>query len=651
MRFLTRRIYRAFPELDGYDDARCLRFLKAARRSRGAKVARGLGVFTGMLIVIGAVAGVALAVQRFWSERHFWEFWSVLFLVIAVAGPLLAMLFLRDRLLHRRLLCVLRTRGRCLSCGYGLVGLVVAPDNHVTCPECGLRVEVDPALGELTLDDTGRPRFEPRQGPPSFWTPKRKRILKRCLVALAIFVFGVIPAALGVYEIFLRVQARTAAAERPGAAALRALVEKHQPVPAGVDEPDGWKAIELAAKLLGEADQQAWRGQGDAIPDFSLIYSTPVRKRSPEEIAADDRNLELSLRLVDVYRKAGVYDALASAASARRAVRPIHDTVTQPLGTAPIQSLGVHRNFARVCAARMFLARQAGDLPEFEAAFDQLMGSARSLRQQPLLIDGLVAMACEMLGRQRAKAVVMEHPDEAWLVAIERVLDRQCAEIDPGYMFEGDEILALDSTGWLFSSPGRVRLGRFSAGVRLITQDTWELGEPLPPRLGTYAQNRDELKIRWKAVAQCARTERFERATKASLPGESDLALIRQLSPTLGPVVQTIDQTSLERRGLRTMLALERYRLAEGTYPERLDTLVPRFIAAVPLDPWSGKPLCYRRLAQHDESGREYLLYSVGADGQDDGGTPPKGSTPNMIEALRRDPAAPRGQDFIINTR
>jgi hypothetical protein len=65
-----------------------------------------------------------------------------------------------------------------------------------------------------------------------------------------------------------------------------------------------------------------------------------------------------------------------------------------------------------------------------------------------------------------------------------------------------------------------------------------------------------------------------------------------------------------------TALAVERFRLAEGRLPESLEELVPKYIEAVPIDPFDGKPLRYKRL----EKG--YTIYSIGEDGEDNGGVP-----------------------------
>ncbi len=73
---------------------------------------------------------------------------------------------------------------------------------------------------------------------------------------------------------------------------------------------------------------------------------------------------------------------------------------------------------------------------------------------------------------------------------------------------------------------------------------------------------------------------------------------------------------SLVRQALLAC-ALERYRLAEGAYPDRLDALVPKYLATLPSDILSGATLKYRR---NDQGG--FLLYSVGWNERDDGGIP-----------------------------
>jgi hypothetical protein len=70
-------------------------------------------------------------------------------------------------------------------------------------------------------------------------------------------------------------------------------------------------------------------------------------------------------------------------------------------------------------------------------------------------------------------------------------------------------------------------------------------------------------------------------------------------------------------------IALERYRLAHGEYPESLDALAPQCIAKLPHDIINGQPLHYRRDPPSPSSGAasgQFVLYSVGWNETDGGG-------------------------------
>jgi len=68
---------------------------------------------------------------------------------------------------------------------------------------------------------------------------------------------------------------------------------------------------------------------------------------------------------------------------------------------------------------------------------------------------------------------------------------------------------------------------------------------------------------------------------------------------------ETAAETDLWRRLAFVAVALERYRLGSGHYPETLDELVPGLIEELPQDPISGQLFCYRR-----ESGTTFALAS-----------------------------------------
>jgi len=66
----------------------------------------------------------------------------------------------------------------------------------------------------------------------------------------------------------------------------------------------------------------------------------------------------------------------------------------------------------------------------------------------------------------------------------------------------------------------------------------------------------------------------------------------------------------------RIGLALKRFKMANGAYPDTLADLTPSFLDKLPKDPCSGNNLLYRK------EGKGFLLYSVGSDLQDNRGAP-----------------------------
>ncbi len=70
------------------------------------------------------------------------------------------------------------------------------------------------------------------------------------------------------------------------------------------------------------------------------------------------------------------------------------------------------------------------------------------------------------------------------------------------------------------------------------------------------------------------------------------------------------------RRATLASLAISAYRTEHRASPDALEDLVPKYLSEIPLDAFSQQPLRYRRLPDG-----EILLYSVGPDLIDDGGT------------------------------
>jgi len=91
------------------------------------------------------------------------------------------------------------------------------------------------------------------------------------------------------------------------------------------------------------------------------------------------------------------------------------------------------------------------------------------------------------------------------------------------------------------------------------------------------------------------------------------------MEPALNRVYVRIAESQITADQAALGCALERYRLANGQFPETLSALTPQFMPRLPNDVITGQPYKYRRT---DDG--QYVLYSVGWNERDDGGVPGK---------------------------
>jgi hypothetical protein len=74
------------------------------------------------------------------------------------------------------------------------------------------------------------------------------------------------------------------------------------------------------------------------------------------------------------------------------------------------------------------------------------------------------------------------------------------------------------------------------------------------------------------------------------------------------------DWWAMEHDLIKLALSLVQYHADHGSYPEKLSDLVPSYLDAIPKDIFNDSDLHYTR------EGKGYVLYSVGRNGEDDGG-------------------------------
>lgn len=226
---------------------------------------------------------------------------------------------------------------------------------------------------------------------------------------------------------------------------------------------------------------------------------------------------------------------------------------------------------------------------------------AGSLDNEPGLICYLVRVACTALNGvalERTLSVASFTDDQ--LVELDRLLADTAATLDLRRTLIGERCFMIECT----RDPSLLGQGR----ARL-----WTI-----PGLAKF-DLADVLDYMADCIEACElpRIERPERLRQINdaLENLSFLHLgVKTLAPALGRVAALDVRCQGGTDLARTALAIERYRLATGSIPRDLESLVPDYLDHVPLDPYDGRPIRYQPTA----SG--YRLYNVAEDGRDDGG-------------------------------
>lgn len=280
------------------------------------------------------------------------------------------------------------------------------------------------------------------------------------------------------------------------------------------------------------------------------------------------------------------------------------------------------RGLGRLSALRAVVALREG---RSEAALEDVLTQlsfCRHLQGEPQLLSQLLALALEGMVIQPLWEGVQGH---AWTEVQLARLEAAMAELAPmsrlreAYDYErlafgenlvhkGPEVLGFS----LLFDEQETRVKRLLAKVAFprgwfalnaLHLDEWWLstmGERLQGDV-FHADVETQVSKRLEALVDRARYNPTYRLAGIFIPAMLSAA------PRAAERASFLSQA-------RLACALERYRLAHRTYPERLEALVPAFLAQVPRDSVEARAFVYART----EKG--YRLYSLGLDGKDEGG-------------------------------
>jgi len=255
--------------------------------------------------------------------------------------------------------------------------------------------------------------------------------------------------------------------------------------------------------------------------------------------------------------------------------------------------------FLVVAAAR--LSAHQGDAEAALAYIDDGLHLARSVRREPALVSHLVHIACTAASLRSLEQTLSATPlTDEQLVRVDLMLTEAGAACDFTHALVSERCYQIDyirnpskMSGAGGSMPSIPILGRIGLADMLdYMAASIEASElPLDQRVARFRRIGDELQ---------------------------DMGFLHVLAKTLAPALSRVAELDLRFQAdidmARTAVAIERFRLTNGALPRDLATLVPDYLDQVPIDPFDGQPIRYRRT----EPG--YRLYSVFEDGQDHDG-------------------------------
>jgi hypothetical protein len=249
-----------------------------------------------------------------------------------------------------------------------------------------------------------------------------------------------------------------------------------------------------------------------------------------------------------------------------------------------------------------------------------------SIRSEPFIISQLVRFANFQITLQPIYEGLAQHK---WSDAQLAELNSELAKLDflAGYRLSvrGERAAHIKVIDWLEQKRGRyweLLFDMTSYDQQNPMNNLKETVEYLIPK-GWFYQN-DLMLAQMHQQGnlpavddeqQTVSPEKIAQADKAFESIKPFHFLVRLLLPALGNFAKktAFAQTSVNLA--RVAIALERYRLGHGEFPESLDSLAPQFIERIPHDIIIGGPLHYRRT-----NDGQFVLYAVGWNEQDNDG-------------------------------
>jgi tetratricopeptide (TPR) repeat protein len=380
---------------------------------------------------------------------------------------------------------------------------------------------------------------------------------------------------------------------------------------AKIPKLDGWQASK-------KSDLKAWQAYFRSPPPTNSVETNSFPVTPQPQSPADDILLALS-------KYDSAIEEIRQASQLPYSRFPLTYNEEDP-AVIPLPHLNALRSCVQALNLRALADLQNGRSEKALADVKLSLRLADSIRTEPCLISHLVRIAMVNLTLQPMYEGLVEHKwSEAQLVELDSELAKLDFLPDYGTAVRGDMGCQKEIIDYLRRHPEQFpNLSAYGDFIKapLLARIIWH---SIPS--GWFYQN--QLRCSRFMIQQYLPLADLEhRIVSPASVRHADAAVgleFRHVSPynrleslllpAFGGAVKKFAyaQTSVDLA--RVAIALERYRLAHGGYPESLDALAPQFIAKIPHDIINGQPLHYR-----PETNGQFVLYSVGWNEADDGG-------------------------------
>lgn len=309
------------------------------------------------------------------------------------------------------------------------------------------------------------------------------------------------------------------------------------------------------------------------------------------------------------------------------------------------------RDLSRLmCWQGLFHAEQG----DFEKAFDDIMEAysfGHHLRgQNTTLIEQLVAMAIENMSTDTLRKTVARYGEQIGAPLLDSTRKQFAAVIknkDFTIDFESEKLFMYDEAQRSFTrsrfGKSHLYLKRFSNDIYgfddneklifLFAQHSFKILFTHPNKEQTLKEA-DRLYSEMQKIAAMTPASAKSQGLDINATVEEsikDNVFLRILMPALGKVNQIAWRYRAETQATLGILSVMQYQKEYGQFPESLEVLVETgLLKDVPMDPFSDKPLVYRKT---DDG---FMLYSVGLNFIDDGGVPGEYSGTNKNPQAQR---------------